>query len=133
MRNQSTMSLFKLVPLFQKAYLITSDNFYQPVNKLSPTLTHVITRHYSNQTVTVHLVDSCFIHSLPHTIKYLDMSTLWKFNQPVDKLPPILTHLTTGFCFNQPVDKLPPTLTHLTTGAEFNHPVNKPFEIREPT
>jgi hypothetical protein len=27
-----------------------------------------------------------------------------------------LTHLTTGFLFNQPVDSLPPTLTHLTTG-----------------
>jgi hypothetical protein len=35
-----------------------------------------------------------------------------EFNQPVDKLPLKLTHLTTGDKFNQPVDKLPPTLTH---------------------
>jgi hypothetical protein len=64
-----------------------------------------------------------------------------KFNHPVDKLSPILTHFTTGHCFNktvdmlpptlatggnfnQPVDKLSPTLTHLTTGYNFNQKVD---------
>jgi hypothetical protein len=48
-----------------------------------------------------------------------------KFNKQVDKLPPTLTHLTTGESFNQPVDKLPPTLTHFTIKDRFNQAIDK--------
>ena len=46
------------------------------------------------------------------------------FNQPVDDLPNVLTHLTFGDAFNQPVDDLPNALTHLTFSDAFNQPVN---------
>jgi FNIP Repeat len=47
------------------------------------------------------------------------------FNQPVDGLPPTLTHLTFGQSFDQSIDKLPLKLTHLTTGDKFNQTVDK--------
>jgi hypothetical protein len=47
------------------------------------------------------------------------------FNQPVDKLPNSITHLTFGNYFDQPVDKLPNSITHLTFGNYFNQPVDK--------
>jgi hypothetical protein len=56
--------------------------------------------------------------------KLTHLTTREKFNQPVDKLSITLTHLTTGYEFNQPVAKLPPTLTHLKTGCKFNQPVH---------
>jgi hypothetical protein len=65
------------------------------------------------------------------TLTYL--TTGYKFNQPiirefdqvVDKLPPTLTHFTTGKSFDQSVDNLPPTLTLLSTDYKFNQPVDK--------
>jgi hypothetical protein len=78
----------------------------------------------------------------------------YNFDQPLDNLPPTLTHLTTErnfkhvdkispilshgisgyhckntFTINEPatyfIQNLPPKLTHLTTTAEFNEPVDK--------
>ena len=43
-----------------------------------------------------------------------------KFNQEVNLLPLLLTHLTFGFYFNQEVTQLPHQLTHLTFGTNFN-------------
>ncbi len=41
-----------------------------------------------------------------------------KFNQPVNKLPEKITHLTFRCNFNQKVDNLPLSLTHLTFGRQ---------------
>ena len=46
------------------------------------------------------------------------------FNQEVNMLPQLLTHLTFGYDFNQEVTKLPLLLTHLTFGTNFNQEVN---------
>jgi FNIP Repeat len=126
MRNQSTMSLFKLIPLFQKAYStilswifpfpptlikLTVQYFTGSVKTIPCTLTQLVTDYDFNQPVD----------NLPPTLTHLTVGD--NFNQPVDKLPPTLTHLTTGVLFNQPVDNLPPTLTHLTTIDGFGQPV----------
>jgi FNIP Repeat len=55
----------------------------------------------------------------------MNFTTGRDFNQPIDQLPPTLTHLTTSHYFNKPVDQLPPTLTHLTLEQDFNQPVDK--------
>jgi hypothetical protein len=88
----------------------------------------------------MHLID--FSYYLSYYFKVGGIKSSWfsyfkrligrRFNQPVNKLPATLTHLTTGINFNQhvnhfnePVDALPSTLTHLTTGDCFNQPVDK--------
>ena len=48
-----------------------------------------------------------------------------KFNQEVNMLPLLLTHLTFGTYFNQEVTNLPLMLTHLTFGTHFNQEVTK--------
>ena len=47
-----------------------------------------------------------------------------KFNQEVNWVIPLLTHLTFGQCFNQEVVRLPQLLTHSTFGRDFNQEVN---------
>ena len=47
------------------------------------------------------------------------------FNQEVNWVTPLLTHLTFGTHFNQEVAKLPQQLTHLTFGYFFNQEVTK--------
>ncbi len=54
------------------------------------------------------------------------------FNQPVDNLPPNLTHLEFGILFNHSVNNLPSNLTVLTFGYVFNQPVdNLPIHIKQ--
>jgi hypothetical protein len=48
---------------------------------------------------------------------------LAEFNQPVDHLPPNLSHLTFGYRFNHEVDHLPPNLTFLLFGYSFNQSI----------
>lgn len=48
-----------------------------------------------------------------------------QFNQNVDKLPTILTHLIFGIQFDQNVDNLPQKLTHLIFSYKFNQNVDK--------
>lgn len=58
------------------------------------------------------------LQSLPSTITNLDVGNI--FNECINNsFPILLTHLTFGRCFNQPVDCLPPTLTHLYFGFFF--------------
>ena len=84
----------------------------QPVNKLPPSLKHLVFGKSFNQPVD----------NLPPSLKYLTFEV--RFNQPVDNLPPSLKHLEFGFCFNRHVDNLPPSLKHLTFGNDFNQPVD---------
>ncbi len=63
------------------------------------------------------------VDKLPDSITHLTFT--WEFNQPVDQLPNSLTHLTFGCYFNQPVDKLPNSITHLIFRENFNQPVDK--------
>ena len=63
------------------------------------------------------------VDNLPPNITHLSFG--YYFNQPVDKLPQNITHLTFREAFNQLVDKLPPNITHLTFGEDFNQLVDK--------
>jgi FNIP Repeat len=127
-------------PAATHAKLILNDpqEFHDTHLTLPSTLTNLILQ--SHETVAHDQVNQIVTKALPPTLTWLNkfnqpvdklpltlthLTTGDNFNQPVDKLPLILTHLTTGFYFNQPVDKLPPTLTHLTTGRQFNQPVDK--------
>ena len=47
-----------------------------------------------------------------------------KFNQPVNTLPPSITHLTFGKSFNRTVSNLSTFITHLTFGSFFNQSVD---------
>lgn len=63
------------------------------------------------------------INNLPKILTHLCFYKGSKFNNPIDRLPPHLTHLVLGEAFNRPCNRLPTTLTHLTFGLEFNQPI----------
>ena len=63
------------------------------------------------------------VNNLPPALTHLSFVEGWDFNQNVDSLPARLTHLFLATRFNQP-ENLPPTLVHLTFGVRFNQPVN---------
>lgn len=52
------------------------------------------------------------------------VTTINRFNQPVDSLPVLITNLSFGEHFNQSVDNLPKFLLHLKFGTKFNQPAN---------
>ena len=64
------------------------------------------------------------IDKLPQSITHLTFYQFSNFNQSVDKLPQSITHLTFGELFNQSVDNLPQSITHLTFGSFFNQSVD---------
>ena len=59
---------------------------------LPPTLTHIVMKHYPNQSVD--MIPSILTHLITEHV----------FNQPVNNLPQTLTHLKTSTYFNQPVN-----------------------------
>ena len=66
------------------------------------------------------------VNALPPSITHLTFDRYSKFNHPVDSLPSSITHLTFGDYskFNHPVSNLPSSITHLTFGINFNQPVD---------
>lgn len=66
---------------------------------------------------------SSFLPSFPPSCQLILFFFVGNFNQPVDNLPPSITHLRLSNKFNQPLKSLPPSLKSLTFGKLFNQDV----------
>jgi FNIP Repeat len=131
------------------------EYFNQPVDRLPPSLTHLVLGHYYNHPLD-HLpsnLRSLLVgHSYQQTVQHLPPSITHvlsymkagrkmadqmfgrhkrNFNFPLENLPPSLTHLVVGCSFNRNLISLPPNLKSLTIGCSFEATIFAPSSLYE--
>lgn len=103
---------------YQRKVILPPKHYTFNWNLLPSTLTHLTFGINFNLPVD---------KKLPHSLTHLKFkNNIWGtgFNQPIDHLPPRLTHLVVGTNFNKPVNNLPSTLKYFKAGEKFDHSID---------